>query len=332
LEDLPLVTNLQAGQSCIVVGAGISGLLAARELASAGIRVVVVDKSRGVGGRMSTRRIENIVFDHGAQFVTVRDPVFAGMAEEWSQLGLIAEWSHGFPQPSRPVADGNPRYFVPHGMTALPKHLAAGLEVHTNARVSGISLDGNWRVRLASGKLAADGLILTSPVPQSLDLLDLGGVELPSAARASLNAIRYDPCLTWMAIPTSETRLPAPGAIQLSTGPLQFIADNQQKGISPEAVGITVHTGAEFSRRYFDADEIENWGRIVAQVAEFTGPLRRASFQRWRYAKPVETHSERCLMVGMGAPLVFCGDAFGGPRIEGAALSGLAAARSIMGL
>lgn len=340
---MPPVSSLKAGQSCVIVGAGIGGLLAAKHLASAGIRVLVLDKGRGVGGRMSTRRIGNIVFDHGAQFVTVRDPAFAGISEEWSRLGFLAEWSRGFPRPQDPSVDGHPRYFVPHGMTALPKYLAGGIDVRTSARVTEISFDGIWRLRISGGKAAtaedatADGLILTAPVPQSLDLLDLGGVELPSAARASLDSIRYDPCLTWMAIPTSENRLPSPGAVQFPTGPLQFIADNQQKGISPEAPGITVHTSAEFSRRYFDGDEIENWGRIVGQVADFTGPLRRASFQRWRYAKPAEMHPDRCLKIDMGAPLVFCGDAFGagipgGPRIEGAALSGLAAAQSIMGL
>ncbi len=324
------------------MGAGISGLLAARLLVSKGIRVVVVEKSRGVGGRMSTRRIDNAVFDHGAQFVTVRDPEFSRMAEEWAQAALIAEWSRGFPSSSGEGVDGHSRYFVPHGMTALPKHLAIGLDVHTNSRVADVSFAGTWRVRISAGtptstkELLADGLILTPPVPQSLDLLDLGGVEVPGEVRARLDAIRYEPCLTWMAYPTSETRLPPPGALQFSSGSLQFLADNQQKGISPEAA-ITVHTSGEFSRRYFDGNEIENWGRIVGQVAEFTGPIRRASFQRWRYAKPVELHPERCLPVDMAAPLVFCGDAFAGdssgrPRIEGAALSGLAAARSIIGL
>ena len=63
-------------ESCIVVGAGISGLLAARELSDAGWRVTVLDKGRGVGGRMATRRTGGARFDHGAQFFTVRDERF----------------------------------------------------------------------------------------------------------------------------------------------------------------------------------------------------------------------------------------------------------------
>ena len=62
--------------SCVVVGAGISGLLAAQELTAAGWRVVVLDKGRGVGGRMATRRVGDGTFDHGAQFFTVRGERF----------------------------------------------------------------------------------------------------------------------------------------------------------------------------------------------------------------------------------------------------------------
>ena len=327
---LPL---LHVGQSCIIVGAGISGLLAARELIAAGIRVTILEKSRGVGGRMSTRRLDHAVFDHGAQFLTSRDPVFSHQLRDWTADQLISEWSRGFPDPLDPGshADGHPRYFVRGGMTALPKHLAGGLEIHTNARVAEVALDGHWKVRLdgSSERLTGDALILTAPVPQSLDLLDLGGVELPESAHAALLSIRYHPCLTWMALPTSDRRLPPPGAIQFSDGPLQFLADNHQKGISPDAAALTIHTSQDFSRRYFDADEIETWSRIVNNVAAFTGPLRRVSFQRWRYAQPVTTHPERSLRIDLAAPLVVCGDAFGGPRIEGAALSGIAAARCL---
>ncbi len=325
--------TLRSGESCIIVGAGVSGLLAGRRLSAAGIRVTILEKSRGVGGRMSTRRIDSAIFDHGAQFITVREPAFARLMKEWSDAHLVSKWSDGFPRPGEPMQDGHPRFFIRGGMTAVPKHLAAGLEVQFTSRVAEISLDGKWHVRLVGSgeRLSADGLILTAPVPQSLDLLDLGGVELPQAVHAELMSLRYQPCLTWMALPTSDQRLPAPGAIQFDGGVLQFVADNQQKGISPDAPALTIHTSPEFSRRNYDADEIETWGSIVKEVAQFTGPLRRASFQRWRYAQPIETHPRRCLAVDLTAPLVLCGDAFGGPRIEGAALSGIAAAQSIMG-
>ena len=55
----------------IVVGAGLSGLMAARECASHGHEVIVFDKGRGVGGRLATRRIKDATKDRrgGASYV-----------------------------------------------------------------------------------------------------------------------------------------------------------------------------------------------------------------------------------------------------------------------
>lgn len=57
----------------VVIGAGMSGIACARALQSAGIHVRVIDKGRGIGGRVATRRAEvagtPISFDHGAQYL-----------------------------------------------------------------------------------------------------------------------------------------------------------------------------------------------------------------------------------------------------------------------
>ena len=78
-----------------VVGAGISGLICARTLAENGCDVNVYEKSRGVGGRMSTRRVDDTLsFDHGAQYFTARDGRFKRYVESWIDDGLVQPW-HG---------------------------------------------------------------------------------------------------------------------------------------------------------------------------------------------------------------------------------------------
>ena len=71
----------------VVIGAGISGLLVARELASRGAQVQVLEKSRGVGGRMSTKRVGSAVFDQGAQFFSARDEHFDARVRCWARKG-----------------------------------------------------------------------------------------------------------------------------------------------------------------------------------------------------------------------------------------------------
>jgi len=72
----------------IVIGAGVSGLIAARTAQANGARVLVLDKGRGVGGRLATRRTDSGVFDHGAQFFTARDPQFRLLVEAWRAAGI----------------------------------------------------------------------------------------------------------------------------------------------------------------------------------------------------------------------------------------------------
>src|SRR5690348_12324630 len=101
----------------VIIGAGISGLVLARSLSEAGATVVVVEKSRGYGGRMATKRVGTAVFDQGAQYFTARDPAFAKCVDGWREQGLVANWPD---TPHRRLV-GRP------SMTAVPKALAEGL-------------------------------------------------------------------------------------------------------------------------------------------------------------------------------------------------------------
>ena len=56
-----------------------------------------------------------------------------------------------------------------------------------------------------------------------------------------------------------------------------------------------------------------------------------AQLKRWRFATPQAIWPEPCWAAADGpGPLVLAGDAFAGPRVEGAALSGLAAADALL--
>ena len=148
------MTNAADTDSCVVVGAGISGLASAHRLSAAGWRVVVMDEGSEVGGRMATRRIGNGTFDHGAQFFTVRSERFEELVAGWLEAGVIEEWTRGFADAEgRHNHDGYPRYRGSEGMTSVPRYLARGLDVRTGERVvEAIVRDGAWEVRAGSGK------------------------------------------------------------------------------------------------------------------------------------------------------------------------------------
>jgi renalase len=308
----------------VVVGAGLSGLVAARQRALAGDDVTVLDKGDVVGGRLATATFAGSTFDVGAQFFTVRSEAFAAMVDGWARAGVAYEWCRGFTDPP----DGFPRYAAHGGMAALAAHLADGLDVRLQSMCFSIRrAGGRWKVGLDDGSsMPADALVLTCPVPQSASFLMTAEVAVPEPLRRT----DYFRTIAVLAALAGPTAVPAPGGVQLDEGVFSFVADNQQKGIS-DRPGLTLHVAHEPSNTHWDDDRDALTERLLAQADEWTGgsAVREARLRRWRFAGPVTPWPEPCWTAEGGPPVVLAGDAFAGPKVEGAALSGAAAARAL---
>ena len=332
----------QTHSDILIIGAGLSGLMAATTL-PADKQITILDKGRSVGGRLATRRIGPGRADHGAQFFTVRDEGFAAYVDRWLAEGLVFRWSDGWGNGSADATrpDGNPRYAATDGMNAMAKHLAADLterdsvDIRTAVFVTSIAQDGDgWQVTDREGSTySAAALVLTAPVPQSLALLTTGAVTLSANDRTALERIEYAPCICAMAWIEGETTLPDPGAVQRPDAPISWIADNHRKGISPKATVITIHANAELSRALYDEPDeaiAPIFDDILASTMTEGSTVNQVEIKRWRYALPLVLHPDRYLKAADLPPLYFGGDAFGGPRVEGAALSGMAIGRAIV--
>jgi len=346
------VHERKAAVDAVVIGAGIAGLMAAAQIGGHGRRVLVLDKARGVGGRMATRRIGGAVCDHGAQFFTQRTRDFQSFLEHAIRDEAVVEWCRGFSRDGSiaadgpAVGDGHPRYRGTRGMTDLPKWLAARLatqdaavEVRTAVKATSVAV-GADRVRVtiegqdgAAKVVEAAGCVLTAPVPQALDLLAAGGSpdRMDAHAIARLRTVDYDPCFTVMLVLDRPSLVPEPGAIQFggdAPGPVAWVADNQRKGISPVPV-LTVHATGAFSREHFDTPPDEVAAMLIDAVRPWIdGDPRTAvverSIHRWKFATPTTVLPDPLVAVSEAPPVVCCGDAFAGPRVEGAAVSGAA--------
>lgn len=309
-----------------VIGAGLSGLVAARSLASSGHSVVVLDKGRGVGGRLATRRIGEAVFDHGAQFFTVRDPKFQALVDGWLAAGVVRVWCQGFGAEQ----DGFPRYVGSAGMTSIAKHLATGLDVRTSSLVFSVlpAANGGWTTTLDTGEaFDSDAVILTAPIPQSFGFAFTGGVEFPE----ELRTIDYDRTLGLLVALDGPPAIPSPGALQNPDGVFSFVGDNQAKGISP-VPAVTFHANPQWSAEHWDTphDKAEELLRSAAGAYLGNASILASNFKRWRFATPQRNWPDRFWSNDAGN-MVVAGDAFAGPRVEGAALSGLAAAEALFG-
>ena len=320
-------------QRIVVVGAGLAGLSAARLLTERH-EVLVVDKGRQVGGRLATRRIGDATLDHGAQFLTAHTDEFAETVSTWVDEGFVVPWFNGQVGPQGVTAlDGHTRFRGAPTMNAIARHLAEGLDVRTATAVRNVRLDGDgWLVTLADDQqLAADAVLLTPPVAQSLALLAAGVVTLTAADLGALRAIEYDPCIAVLAVLGAGAALPDPGAVRPTGGPIEWMADNRRKGVSA-VDAVTVHTTAAFSREHWGAPD----ATVVAMVLEAAGltmpgsaEVLEVQVQRWMFAKPTRLHPAPFLVAQGLPPLMFAGDAFEGAKVEGAVLSGRRAGEAL---
>lgn len=316
----------------IVLGAGLSGLTAARTLQASGREVIVVDKGRSVGGRLATRRIGDARLDHGAQFFTVRGDDFAAVVSDAAAAGVVYEWCRGFPTGDEPD-DGFPRYASTNGMNGLAKWLADGLDVRCGLTAQSVSVDSQGaRITDTDGAwVSAPQVVLTAPIPQTLSLLAAGGVALDPALHRQLSTVSYFATLGLLVTVVGEHRVGEPGGEQHEDGPFTFIADNHRKGVSASPA-LTFHADHDWSARRYDDDPAEVLAELLELAAPWLGDAEvvEAQLKKWRYAGPENPLPERALTTRAdGATLVFAGDAFGGPKVEGAFNSGRAAASQL---
>jgi renalase len=321
----------------VIIGAGLAGLVAARELAIAGVDVTVIDKGRSVGGRLASRRIGAARLDHGAQFFTVRTPAFQRRVDDWVDRGVVKVWNHGFAgalgtgssDHANASTDGFPRYVGSDGMTGLAKDLADGLDIETSTMAFAVRSGAGasrWEVAIDDGtSRPADTVVLTCPLPQSFALLVDSEIDLDE----TLFRTDYDRTLGLLATLDGPGAVPEPGGVQHADDVFSFIADNQAKGISA-APAITFHANPEWSERYWDNDE-SALAALIEAAKPWLGSAQivECQLKKWRFATPRTIWPDPCWTT-CDSTIVLAGDAFAGPRIEGAHNSGLAAAHTIL--
>ena len=319
----------------VVLGAGLAGLAAAQVLLDDGHSVTVVDKGRGVGGRLATRRIDSATLDHGAQFFTVRGDAFRSVVADALSDGVIDVWCYGFDS-----EDGFPRYRGTNGMNAFAKWLAARVEgaggtIMTDTRIDAISThDSGWRLQRHSGiPLEATDVIVTAPVPQALELFENGDIDLDPILESQLQSITYKPTLALMVTLDNASAVPPPGGVQQTEDDLfTFIADNQQKGLSASPA-LTFHVNGTVTAARWDDPSDDVIADLLVQAQPWIGDaaIIDAQLKKWKYAGPRIPHPDPCVIVREDPGLlVLAGDAFAGPKVEGAFNSGQAAGTTVL--
>ena len=220
-------------------------------------------------------------------------------------------------------------------MTGIAKHLAKGLNIKLSTTVTSVyAVNNGWVTELdGGGKIFSRGLIITSPVPQTLTLLASGNISLSLNNQERLQRIEYESCIAVMATLDQPSKISAPGALAISDGPIAWISDNQQKGVS-QIPAITIHASGDYSAEHFNHDRMSIGQQLVNLALPYLGAaVTDFQVHGWRYSKPIAVDNNPCMLACESTdlpPLILAGDAFAGPRVEGAVLSGWAAAEAML--
>lgn len=329
-----------------VIGAGVSGLAAARVLAEAGRSVVVFDKARGVGGRCATRRIDGQPADFGALWFHGEEPAFRAAFDGLPAGEVLDGWprvTRGAGPTCHPRAldEGVPRWALRSGATAFPKHLARGLDVRTAARATGVQPDeAGVALTFEDGsRLVADDVVITTPPEQATELLSRwpASREL-DAARLVLRLLGTTASLTAIATYPVDTPLPDFDVLHPDGDDVVLVvAHDSAKRAAPTARVMVVQATPAWSRAHLE-DDPGAWGAsLIASASRCVGGWmeRPTSIvaHRWRYARvdPIQAARGPVLLGSARGRVVLTGEAFSpGSGVEGAFLAGRRAASRLL--
>lgn len=303
----------------LVIGGGMAGLSAAQALAATGRSVTVLDKGRGPGGRMATRRVESqgetLRFDHGAQYFTARDPAFRAVVAAWERDGIAASWP----------AAGEEAWVGTPGMNACVKAMAEALDVRWGVRAERLTRSaGLWQVIAAGQVFTASTLIVAVPAEQAAVLL--ADIAPPFAALAA--GVASAPC--WAVMASFAERLPLADTFRSDTAPVSWAARNSAKPGRGGPETWVIHASPARSRKLIDLPKDEVARTILADFFAATGTAstlpQHLDAHRWLYAQPEARKGGEGAHFDAALGLGVAGDWLQSPRIEGAWLSGRALA------
>jgi len=326
-----------------IIGAGMAGLTLAHQLKHKA-EVTVFEKSRGVSGRLATRRLGEYEFDHGAQFFTARSEAFEQFIAPFIEQGVIAEWQ---PRVLTLEAGEKPYrrdWFEPHyvavpRMNSFAKALAADLDIQLEITISTLSAmpNGQWQLHTLEEKLPQvfDWVISTAPASQSIALLDQHlselSTDITSDTANTLQDVQMAPCFTLMLGFEQALKLPFQAA-RAKNASIEWIMVNSSKPGRTEPFTLVIQSSNSWARENLERDLDWVNQAMLTDLEQLLGePLPAVaveSLHRWRYSR-VEQALEREAMLDWEKGLAACGDWCLSGRVEGAFLSANSLARQL---
>lgn len=319
-----------------IIGAGLSGLTAANYLKKFA-DITIFEKSRGVSGRMSTRRAEPYFFDHGAQYFKASTDEFKSFIAPMLEEGIIKRWDARFVEiengeiiSKRQWGEKFPHYVGVKGMNAIANYLSQGLQITLETRVELIKKNPcGWSLEGAHGKKLGDydWIISTVPAEQAANILPNSLPFYPKVGSVKMNG-----CFSLML--GFENPLPLEfDAARVHGEDISWISVDSSKPCRNEKFCLLVHSTNKWADEHInDASNLVK-EHLCQQTSSIIGhdvcKAEHIAVHGWRYAN-IEKQAGESHFIDASLTIGVCGDWFIQGQVEAAFLSGSELARKIL--
>lgn len=314
-----------------IIGAGLAGLTLASRLADQH-DVTVLEKARGPGGRMSTRRADPYAFDHGAQYFTAETDRFRAFLKDLEHKGLVSLWPETIDLHYEARVSDKAKYVAQPGMNAICKALAADLDVRSQCHATAFRKDATgWQIDTKSGEAFGpfDWIVSTAPAEQTAALMPPDFAKQAALARVKMSGcfalmlgFVVPPDLAWHALKSGKT-------------PIGWMAVNSNKPARPGAFSLLIQSENAWADVHLEDPSDAVHQTLLQSASELAGTdLSIAQHQvlhRWRYASTPVPAGEPFLM-DAEKQLAACGDWCLGSKVEAAFSSASAFADEFLSL
>ncbi len=287
------------------------------------LEIDVFDKSRGIGGRLTTRYTETHQFDHGAQFFTARTPAFKAFLRD---TGHVEPWTPNITTLSATQAPFKRIWFEPH-YVATPRMNGLCKQMFSGARLTlGMEIARVEQSDAGLMLVATDGsrygpyqrVVSSAPAEQTARIFsEVNTTPFPD--------VSFDPCFALMLPLSAADKLPSFDAAVVKDSIVNWLAFTDSKPGRDCAPSLIAHSDGAWARAHFEhdpADVKQQMAEAAIALANLTPQTtENAILHRWRYARTTQPLGEP-YWLAEDQRLAACGDWCLGDRVEDAFTSG----------
>ena len=310
-----------------VIGAGLAGITFA-SLMKKNFDVKVFEKSKNVGGRMSTRKETPFNFDHGAQFFKIDTDDFKNFLLDLFTQKIIKPWNFKLAyfegkhlNKIKLIEDGDKFFVGVPNMDSIVKHLSKNCEVILNKKIERI-VRKNYRWKLYDQNKKSCGLydwvILSIPARQSLEL-----ISNKICFYSLIEKIKMKGCFSLMVGMNKPLNLEYDAAL-IENEDIAWFAINNSKPGRMNKHCLIINSSYEYASKNINTSKEKVLKHLLYKSSQFLNyDLSKSNIikiHQWNYVEaecsPIENffidHKEK---------IAVCGDWFINSRVEGAFIS-----------